>query len=1608
MNNSLQVHEETASNYFHRGNLLKQSDKFEEAAAAYQRCTEINPDFSWYHHNLGEVLAKLGQWDGAEKSYRKACELNQNSAWSWHNLGEVLVHHGNINEAVAAYRKAVEIYPDFYEFYNSLGQALCLQGQLDESVSCLRQAIELDSESALPYQNLWEALARLGRVDEGMDCLRRAIELNPGEGDLYLKLAEAFQNKNEFAEAVSYYRKALQLKPDFHWLYYKLGTALSAQGQWEEAIAFYSKAAELDPSSAIVHHYLGHTLSIVQRWEEAIVSYRKALDIVPNAAVIYQHLGDALARLQKWEQAVGSYRKSVECDPNSLEAQDHLGFALYQLGRCDEAILAYRKAWEISPNSEVVKQHLAEALGKQEIEVVNSLYEPKDCELKQSTFCEKLYLQFHTDVAEGVNKGTFKSGFDHWLEYGSSEDIQGVRKRIPGYIEAVYLRENPDVSDVVIRGIYKSGYEHFLLHGWAEGTSRLKSIQIELEQKKQIWIDNIDIPASLHRLAQLTYKPIISIIVPVFNPEREFLELCIESVKKQIYPHWELCLVDDGSNAVYVRDVLLSYEKQDSRIKATFLSQNSGISAASRTALQLATGEFIGLLDHDDEITPDALLEIACALNNDPNLDVIYSDEDKFSVHGESFDQTFKPGWSPDLLTSTMYIGHFTVYRATIIGLAGSFRSAFDGTQDYDLALRVSAITDRFHHIPKILYHWRATNTSTAQSLANKPDAVELQKQALMSYLEKQKLSGQVVSRLSAGNWRIIYAPPESQPLVSIVIPTAGRSAMIGGRSIDLLCNCIQSVIDYAGYNNYEFIVIENGDLSQATRQFLNNIKNIHLVNYQSSQFNLAEKINLGVKAAKGEFILLLNDDTQAITPNFLFEMLGLASLNKVGAVGVKLLFENCTLQHIGVLWSDSGPTHSMIGEHPLTNGPQAMLQLTHNAVATTGACLLTRRDVYLSVGGFNEELLLNYNDVEFCFKLRQMGLRIVIEPSIEWFHFEGQSKSGTNLWELEQFTLLWGYPSDPFYNPNFRHSSPFYEKNFPQKREKNEFDYISWKIQRLVTRNHQIKLSNEDIKFSLVLSVYNVKQRYLCELEATILRQTYQNFEWIIVDNGSDLPECRAWLEKISQQEKVHYFRLETNQGIMGGYGAAFKAASGDYIIPVDADDFLTIDALKIMAAYIDRHQWPAALYSDEDKTNIDSTVASPFLKPDWDALLFTNICFVAHVCAIKRSVAIEVGAYQDNNAAGCHDWDTFLRIVRAGYQPIHVPELLYSWRIHPGSTASIETGTKPYTITSQQYVLNQHLRLTKLGTHFEVVTNDLFNHDGIWRLQPRTSALPKATIVVEISVGTSTDQIVKYFHSHLVNLVYPDFNLALVFPDNALMETFKKLLGFKSDNFVFQNISIYTIQANSTVSALQVLAKNNILLGEVIAFLDSRLYPSTPTWAQEMAGIIHGFDNVVLAGGRIINENNLLWAGGFFGIDGFIGSPDTNRSLDDSGYFGTVNCQRCVDAVSPLFWAIDQNFLLTFLANLPPETDGGVLATYLSCLSYSENKSVAYTPFATAKTDRPRLITGPAIVPQDLLQKFGLSIPEYSRYYHPLLSQHSDRNYALGDPLREIWVKA
>jgi tetratricopeptide (TPR) repeat protein/glycosyltransferase involved in cell wall biosynthesis len=1013
MNNSLQAHQETASSYFNKGNLFKQSGKLEEAAAAYLRCTEINPDFSWYHHNLGEVLAKLGQWDAAEKSYRSACELNANSAWSWHNLGEVLEQQGNLDAAVTAYRKAVELYPDFYEFHNSLGKALCLQGQLDESISCLRHAIDLDSESALPYQNLWEALARQGRVNEGIECLQRAIELNPGEPELYLKLAEALQGKNELAEAAGYYRKAIQLQPDGHWAHYKLGTALSAQGKWEEAIASYSRAAELEPGSAIVHHYLGHTLSIVQRWDEAIESYRKALELVPNAAVVYQHLGDALTTLGRWEQAVEAYWKSVEFEPNSLEAQDHLGFALYQLGQYDEAVSAYRKALEISPGSDVVQCHLADAL----------------IQLGTQSDLDEAYNFYNKAIAVNPNN------LDNYHK------LLAIKPQSPGIClqlgKELLRRNNFDGALVFYQMALQIQPNNLQISRELDELLEKKlmfgkrNFSFNYSISEQIYADWLlnnsptmaDCMRMVNQIEQFNYKPLISIVMPVYNTPESFLREAIQSVIDQIYPYWELCIADDASTKHNVQQILEEYAAKDTRIKVILRQDNGHISACSNSALSLATGEFISLLDHDDTLTLDALYEVVQLLNRHREADMIYSDEDKLNEARQQVHPFFKPEWCPDTFLSTMYTCHLGTYRHSLVNEIGGFRLGYEGSQDYDFVLRFTEKTDKIFHIPKILYHWRIHPASVAGGgVEAKPYAYEACIRTLEDTLRRRCEPGRVITNNKLPGHFIIRYDILEHKMVSIIILTRNLG--------DILEKCIKSIFEKSTYPNYEVIVIDNGSDEPETTSLLAYWKSKKPEQFKYYElnipFNYSRLNNYAVTKAQGDYLLFLNNDTEVITPDWIEGMVEQAQRQSIGAVGALLLYPDNSVQHAGMVLGVKGIVgHSHRYFSAQSPGYYACIATIDNYSAVTGACLMCRRDIFEKVRGFDEELSVAYNDVDLCLKILQQGYRNIYLPHVVLYHHELQSwNDQDNQQRFQQEVKIikqrWGslLDNDPCYSP--------------------------------------------------------------------------------------------------------------------------------------------------------------------------------------------------------------------------------------------------------------------------------------------------------------------------------------------------------------------------------------------------------------------------------------------------------------------------------------------------------------------------------------------------------------------------------------------------------------
>lgn len=537
----------------------------------------------------------------------------------------------------------------------------------------------------------------------------------------------------------------------------------------------------------------------------------------------------------------------------------------------------------------------------------------------------------------------------------------------------------------------------------------------------QLWIEkNEPKPSDFSRLRKevysLSYQPRISIVMPVYNVDEVWLREAIESVRNQIYPHWELCIADDGSTRPHIRKVLEEYRQQDDRIKVTYLPHNQGISVASNAALALATGEFVGLLDHDDELAPWTLLEVVKLLNQNPDLDFIYSDEDKLEPDGRRSEPFFKPDFSPDLLMSMNYICHFSVFRRSLLTKIGCFREGFEGSQDYDVILRVIEQTCKVAHIPKILYHWRKIPGSASGSVNAKSYAYKAAVRALEEALERRNICGEITV-LAPGRHRIRYKIA-GDPLVSIIIPTKDR--------LELLRRCIESIREKTIYRNYEIIVVDNGSEELKTIDYLRRIEhygNCRVVAF-NQPFNYSCINNFAVAQANGTFLVFLNNDTEVITPEWLEEMLGHAQRKEVGAVGAKLLFPNNTIQHGGVILRLGGVAgHAFYGLPASESGYMGLATVTRNCAAVTGACMMLRRAVFEEVGGFDEELDVAYNDVDLCLRIILRGYYIVWTPHAVLYHHESASR-GNHQPErnIRYFCEKWRDfldRGDPFYNSN-------------------------------------------------------------------------------------------------------------------------------------------------------------------------------------------------------------------------------------------------------------------------------------------------------------------------------------------------------------------------------------------------------------------------------------------------------------------------------------------------------------------------------------------------------------------------------------------------------------
>lgn len=500
-----------------------------------------------------------------------------------------------------------------------------------------------------------------------------------------------------------------------------------------------------------------------------------------------------------------------------------------------------------------------------------------------------------------------------------------------------------------------------------------------------------------------SYQPLISIAVPTYNTPVDMLRVMLDSVIDQTYANWELCIADAGDPNHEAINVLQEYEKKDSRIKVRYLNENFGIAGNTNQAFQMATGEYIGLLDHDDFLEPDALFEIVKKLNEYPYI-CLYTDEDKFDTTKGTFEEpNFKPDFNIDALRSHNYITHFFVAKADLIRSVGGEHSEYDGSQDYDLILRCTEKADRVCHIAKSLYHWRIYSGSTAGNPEQKLYCYEAGRKAIADHLERVGLQGTVelMPKPYWGMYHVKYSTP-GNPLVSVIIPNYENK--------EVLQRCIESIFAKSTYKNIEVIIVENNSTSDEIFAYYDRVQksynNVRVVKWEGSEFNYSAINNYGVTFANGEYLLLLNNDTELITADAIEEMLGICMREDVGVVGAKLLYPDRTVQHAGVLVGIGG-TAGHLFSRILDQDSGYMMRaiLNYDCSAVTGACLMTKKEIYNKVGGLDENLKVAYNDIDYCLKVRKENRLVVYNAYSKWFHYESVSRGyETDIRKIRRF----------------------------------------------------------------------------------------------------------------------------------------------------------------------------------------------------------------------------------------------------------------------------------------------------------------------------------------------------------------------------------------------------------------------------------------------------------------------------------------------------------------------------------------------------------------------------------------------------------------------------
>jgi O-antigen biosynthesis protein len=1026
------------------GNALCKLTRYEEATIAYRQAIQFAPEQAEAYVKLADILLLLDRSEEAISIYQKARAIEPNfpeidqklaSALQAKNPSQTQILGEGSNGKTVEKQRCKEdsisfpdisltrqeekydtrkTYPQNLNYYLDLAKKSIAEGSMEKAIVICQIALRIDTESADAYHGLAEALSQLRQYPEAADCWYRCLQLQPNRADAsdYCQLGKSLFAQGKYPAAEDCFRRSLQLQSDLYDAQYLLGQSLSLQQQWQEAIDNYQQSVKIEPHRWEARHLMAEAWQEVGRLEEAVMEFQRAIQCQPEVSWCHNGLGNVLFKLNRPEAAKQAYLRSIELNPDFAWAHYNLGEIAAAACDWDEAIQAYRTALKIQPDLPHAAEKLSYLLhqrGENDLQDALNFY-------RQAIAQQSNKLEIYPRAIELAPKD-----IKIHTAYGKALlDGNQIDKAIEQF--QTVLEFDPEAASATIL-LQKAFDRRTRLQAGYGISSTSTSYALWLRQ-------NLPTPAKLEEMraniSTLGYLPPISILIPTYNTPPAYLKEAIESVIAQIYPHWELCIADDASSLPHIRSILEEYSQKDSRIKYTIRAENGHISAASNSALALATGEYISLLDHDDLLAPNALYAIVCLLNEHPEADYIYSDEDKIDENGQLREPFFKPDWCPDSYLSRNYTCHFSTYRRKIVETIGGFRLGYEGSQDYDLTLRFTEKTDKIFHISQILYHWRIHSNSAAASTDVKPYAYQAAIAAIGDAISRRGEGGKVNPHSRFPGYYQVRYQIKHYDLVTIVIPTRNL-----GKVLD---RCLESIFTLSTYPNYEVLLIDNGSDEPESLEIIHSWQQKEPKRFRTIvldiPFNYSYLNNYAASQTEAKYLLFLNNDTEVLTADWIEAMVEQAQRRSIGAIGAKLLYPDNTIQHAGVimgLGGIAGHGHKNFpADHPNHFG---QIDTVNNYTAVTAACLMCRRDLFLEVGGFNEDLKVAFNDVDLCLKIQRQGYNNIYLPHVVLYHYESKSRGFDNYpekqarfdAEIQLMLQLWAkeIAYDRCYNPH-------------------------------------------------------------------------------------------------------------------------------------------------------------------------------------------------------------------------------------------------------------------------------------------------------------------------------------------------------------------------------------------------------------------------------------------------------------------------------------------------------------------------------------------------------------------------------------------------------------